>query len=157
GRVRHQGWLDSRPVRRPGRAAGRRSLGGARAYQAIRALDLDRRAHDGAGRPPGRRRPPLPPPAPTPGGHPYFGASSMKNLLRILPLILFLAVAVLLYRGHAPSVGAGGQAVSRIRTACAGRTRAAADPGRHPGPPGAGERVGYVVPVMPPGTPGAEP
>src|SRR5690606_1946413 len=63
----------------------------------------------------------------------------------------------LVARPHAPPVAAGGQAVSRIRTACAGRTRAAADPGRHPGPPGAGERVGYVVPVMPPGTPGAEP
>src|SRR5690606_38801698 len=90
-----------RSLRRPRRAAGERCLGGARARQAVRALDLARRPDDGPRWLPRRLRPALPgqgeePRArcPWPGG-----GAGMKRVLLLLPLAIFLAIALFLYRG----------------------------------------------------------
>src|SRR5690606_13072097 len=76
-------------VRRARRVAGWRHLGGAPARQAVRALDLERRAADGAGRFRDSRRPTVPP-----------GARAM-NGRRLAAIVIAAAfaglIALLLY------------------------------------------------------------
>src|SRR5690606_16537296 len=93
-RCRHPRRRARRRVRRAGRIAGRRHLGGAPARQAVRALDLERRAADGAGRFRDRRRPALPP-----GSARGAAAMNGRRLAAIVIVAAFAGLLALLLYG----------------------------------------------------------
>src|SRR5690606_1966839 len=99
-RSRYFRGLHARPRHRPGRAARQPRVGRARAHQALRSLVLAGRAVAGRRRPARGHRPPLSPPRTwRRAGRRERRRTPMKKLLRLLPLVLFLGVAALLYRG----------------------------------------------------------